>query len=74
MTEPERIDVKDLIGEILARDKTYHYIAKLMRRQVIQIQRMHRSGRCQPHERDRLVMIRDDCLQNVSSPSTNGGG
>ena len=67
LPDPAPTDIPAVIREILGAGKTTYYIAKLMRRQVVQVQRMERTGRCQPHERDMLVMIRDDCLRNVSS-------
>lgn len=60
MTDPDRIDVKHLIQQIRATGKSYHYISKLLRVQVVQVQRMEKSGRCQPHQRDMLVMILAD--------------
>lgn len=70
---PPTIDVRQLIIAIRAQGKSVYYIAKLMRRQVVQIQRMEKSGRCQPHERDMLLAILDDCLQNVTIKSSEDG-
>lgn len=66
MAEPEPLDVKVVIAEILAAGKTFYYIAKLMRRQIVQIQRMAKNGRCQPYEYLMLMMIYKDVISSAN--------
>lgn len=65
MTEPERVNA--VIAQILESGKSYYYIAKLMQLQVVQVQRMAKSGRCQPLQLAKLIEMRDDCLRNVTT-------
>jgi hypothetical protein len=74
MAEANRDEVRDVIAAIRAKGKSLYYISLQMRRQYVQIQRMEKSGRCQPYE---LVMLREilddvsrETLQNVTIPMT----
>jgi predicted transcriptional regulator len=60
LTDPQFSDVARVIRQIRAAGKTTYYIAKLMRCQVVQIQRMEKTGRCQPHEWAMLLEILKD--------------
>lgn len=74
MQEPERHDFKQIIAEIeekLGR----HTLAKMMRRQYVQIARMAETGRCQHYDGEMLLLIHGryvvgQTLQNVSSSAT----
>lgn len=73
--EAQVTEVTAVIRAIVQHGRSRYYIAKLMRRQVVQVQRMERSGRCQPHELAMLREILADCegLQNVTIKSGEDG-
>jgi hypothetical protein len=56
--------VPKIIEEIQARGKSLYYIAKLMRRQYVQVQRMKETGRCQPVELEMLKQIQAELMRD----------
>lgn len=74
MSDPNREAIRDLIARIEARDRSIYFIAKRMGLQVVQVQRMKKSGRCQPHERDQLQAILDEVSRETLHPVTITAG
>jgi hypothetical protein len=52
-----RDQVKMMIASIESAGKSLYYIAKVMGKQHVQIQRMKKSGRCEKDDYDELVKI-----------------
>lgn len=60
LTEPERIDFKAVITDIERMGKSLYYIAKLMRRQYVQVQRWQAGGSIEHYEGQMLLAIHAD--------------
>ena len=65
MTEPERIDFKKVIADIEGRGKSLYYIAKLTRRQYVQVKRWKEGGSIEHYEGQMLLAILDDLKNDV---------
>jgi hypothetical protein len=72
LTEPERINFKEVIAEIERRGKSLYYIAKLTRRQYVQVQRWKEGASIQHYEGQMLLAILDDLKNDVPRETLHG--
>lgn len=68
MTDPQRQDFARIIAELEAAGVTLHTIAKMTRRQFIQVQRWKAGSEPRHHEGERLLAMHAEYVSRETAP------